>query len=81
MTIIGGATAVKILVEGVLTPWVAVLTLSLLAIGGGLLMFSKEVADHKAIIVPQGLFKTSNVFNLSAAAIVIALGLIYAILG
>jgi SSS family solute:Na+ symporter len=81
MVIIGGATATKILIEGALNPWVAVLTLALLALGGGLLMGSKEVADKHSIAIPEGVFRTSNTFNLAAAGILIVLTLIYLLLG
>ncbi|MEM0996188.1 MAG: sodium/solute symporter [Bacteroidota bacterium] len=80
MIVIGGVTAVKILVEGVINPWVAVLTLSLLAVAGGLLLFTKERSDRNGVVYPSGLFQTSTMFNVSATAIVLVLALIYAIL-
>lgn len=54
MAVIGGATAIKILVEGVLPVDIAIGTLVLLAVGLVLLLRGKETADPKPFSSPMG---------------------------
>ncbi|MEM7036724.1 MAG: sodium/solute symporter [Bacteroidota bacterium] len=81
MTIIGGATALKFMMEGIWPVAISIMIFGILAIGGALVWAGRGKADAKAITHEAGMFKTDTFFNFATVGICLVLSLIYVFLG
>ncbi len=80
---IGLATGVRILFEDIpnVGNGTGYLVIALSAIGIGLVLTEKKGDNENALDIDKNLFKTDNVFNLSAVLIIMILTVIYSTLG
>ncbi len=83
LLVIGGATGVKILVQVIpgVSNVAGIIAIVLAAIAVYLLITERKADDPKGIVIDRRLFETSTLFNISAFAIMIALTVIYIVMG
>jgi solute:Na+ symporter, SSS family len=80
MIVISLPTGIKFLLAGRTMPnTFEILTLILFIVVSGILLMERNSDHHKEIAVDKKLFKTDNVFNVSAIAITLVLAAIYAL--